>query len=421
MGKARGEDFNVRATLVLFPILFDRADNEIKIKLDKTKDILFNNNIILLQNKFLSKNDKLSSNVFDNINKNLFLQQIKDYYLSAGIELKSDGDIFNLSNFKDIRADEFPAYSSGEFEIVPNAVLGKLSLCSNALQKDFKEMINDTEINEILDDLLSGIDSIDFYTDEMSFDEDDNREITDFSEKNINYINELNFSQEQAILKIDRKDKLVIQGPPGTGKSQTITSLIADSVNKGHNVLMVSQKKAALDVIYSRLGNLSNFAILLSDVKNKEVFYKQLYNLFVSDKSICNVDNDLRNVSLNIDEQIKNLECIADKLYSSKVNGIEMYKIYQSNNGNAFKSEQTNEEIFYRNVPQNLIGVDYTKLVKMKDKCANKYNNKKLIDYFNIIGEVPFVVDIKDKLKNYDINRMKQDFNLFAVEQKLRE
>lgn len=417
MGKARGEDFNVRAPLVLFPIIFDRADNEIKIKLDKTKDILFNNNIILLQNKFLSKNDELPNNVLDDIDPNSFLQQIKDYYLSAGIELKCNGDIFSLSNFKDIRADHFPAYASGEFEIVPNAVLGKFSLCSNALQKDFKEMINDTEINELLDDLLSGMDSIDFYTDEISFDEDDNAEITDFSEKDINYINELNSSQEQAILKIDRKDKLVIQGPPGTGKSQTITSLIADTVNKGHNVLMVSQKKAALDVIYSRLGNLSNFAILLSDVKNKEVFYKQLYNLFVSDKSTRDVDNDLRNVSLNIDEQIKSLECIADKLYSTKVNGVEMYKIYQSNNGNTFKSKQANEEIFYRNVPQDLIGVDYTKLAKMRDKFANKYNNKKLFDYFNIIGEVPFVVDIKDKLNNYDINQMKQDFNSFVVEQ----
>lgn len=421
MGRTKGENFNVRAPLVLFPISFDRTDNDITIKLDKSKDVLFNNNIILLQNKFLSKNDELPNNVYDYINKDSFLQQIKDYYLSAGIELQCDSDIFNLSNFKDIRAGEFPVFNNGEFKIISNAVLGKFSLYSSALQRDFKQMIDDSEINELLDELLSGMDSIDFYTDEICLDEseNDNDKIMTFSENSLNYINELNSSQEQAILTIDKKDKLVIQGPPGTGKSQTITSLIADTVNKGHNVLMVSQKKAALDVIYSRLGNLSNYAILLSDVKNKDDFYKQLYDLFILNKNIVNINDDLNNISINIDEQIKSLECIADKLYTSKTNGIEMYKIYQENNSNTFKKKQKNDEIFYKNVPQDLVKVDYIKLTKMKDKFTSEYTNKKFMEYFNIVLDVPFITDINNNLNNYDVNKMKQDFNLFAIEQNL--
>ena len=151
MGKTKGEDFNVRAPLVLFPVSFNRNDDEIIIRLDKTKDILFNNNLLLLQNKFLSKNDELPNNVFENMEKDSFCEQIKNYYLDAGIELKSDAGIFDLTNFKDIRVDEFPKYNNGDFHIIPNAVLGKFSLYSSALQKDFKNMIDDTEINELLD------------------------------------------------------------------------------------------------------------------------------------------------------------------------------------------------------------------------------------------------------------------------------
>ena len=47
---------------------------------------------------------------------------------------------------------------------------------------------------------------------------------------------------------------MVIYGPPGTGKSQTIVNIISDALARKKRVLIVSQKKAALDVDYNRLG-----------------------------------------------------------------------------------------------------------------------------------------------------------------------
>ncbi|MDP2310998.1 MAG: DUF4011 domain-containing protein, partial [Pseudomonadota bacterium] len=47
----------------------------------------------------------------------------------------------------------------------------------------------------------------------------------------------------------------VLQGPPGTGKSQTITNLIAGALADGKTVLFVSEKMAALEVVYRRLKN----------------------------------------------------------------------------------------------------------------------------------------------------------------------
>ncbi len=50
-----------------------------------------------------------------------------------------------------------------------------------------------------------------------------------------------------------KKSHLVVEGPPGTGKSQTIANLIAAAMSQGQTVLFVAEKKAALDVVKTRL------------------------------------------------------------------------------------------------------------------------------------------------------------------------
>lgn len=63
-------------------------------------------------------------------------------------------------------------------------------------------------------------------------------------------------SQLAAILYSGAGKSFVLHGPPGTGKSQTITNMIAHNLLLGRRVLFVSEKKAALDVVYSRLSKL---------------------------------------------------------------------------------------------------------------------------------------------------------------------
>ncbi|WP_290797541.1 DUF3320 domain-containing protein [Flavihumibacter sp. UBA7668] len=61
-------------------------------------------------------------------------------------------------------------------------------------------------------------------------------------------------SQLQAILGSARGRSFVLHGPPGTGKSQTITNIIANALYSGKRVLFVAAKKAALEVVESRLN-----------------------------------------------------------------------------------------------------------------------------------------------------------------------
>ena len=61
-------------------------------------------------------------------------------------------------------------------------------------------------------------------------------------------------SQLAAVFAAASGTSFVLEGPPGTGKSQTITNLIAHCLTEGKTILFVSEKMAALDVVYRRLA-----------------------------------------------------------------------------------------------------------------------------------------------------------------------
>jgi len=86
-------------------------------------------------------------------------------------------------------------------------------------------------------------------------------------------------SQLLALLEARSGRSMVIEGPPGTGKSQTITNLIAEAVAEGKKVLFVSEKKAALEVVWRNLERAKLHEICLelhSNKTHKKTFYTKL-------------------------------------------------------------------------------------------------------------------------------------------------
>lgn len=70
----------------------------------------------------------------------------------------------------------------------------------------------------------------------------------------------LNAEQLQ-ILSAIRRDKckyMIVEGPPGTGKSHTITAIIFDSILRNKSVLVLSDKKEALDVVEKNITQTMN-------------------------------------------------------------------------------------------------------------------------------------------------------------------
>lgn len=86
-------------------------------------------------------------------------------------------------------------------------------------------------------------------------------------------------SQQDAILLSQKGISFVMQGPPGTGKSQTITNIIAQGLADGKRILFVSEKAAALKVVYKRLSevHLDDFCLALHNYKaNKKDVLNEL-------------------------------------------------------------------------------------------------------------------------------------------------
>lgn len=92
-------------------------------------------------------------------------------------------------------------------------------------------------------------------------------------------------SQLAAVVAAASGKNFVMIGPPGTGKSQTIANLIAHNLGLGRTVLFVSEKAAALDVVYRRLREqgLGEFCLELhSNKARKQDVLRQLGNAWTA-------------------------------------------------------------------------------------------------------------------------------------------
>jgi len=83
--------------------------------------------------------------------------------------------------------------------------------------------------------------------------------------------------QVEAIQKI-KTDNCVVQGPPGTGKSQLLTNLICQLLLGDKKFLVVSEKRAALEVVQKRLSqkNLHHFCQIITDDLTSASFITKL-------------------------------------------------------------------------------------------------------------------------------------------------
>lgn len=154
------------------------------------------------------------------------------------------------------------------------SVLPQLTLCLLSFKKI--SLWSDLDIDknpEILDHPLMkkifGFGNTDQLSNEGSSDE---YEIDSHPLAELPIIYDADSSQHSALIDALEGKNLVIVGPPGTGKSQTITNLIALGMSQGKRVLFVSEKKAALEVVYKRLelAGLSPFCLELHSNKSSK-------------------------------------------------------------------------------------------------------------------------------------------------------
>lgn len=394
-GTVAHESFDFNAPLALFPVKLVKETNYYVLSNDDSRDVVYNDSLLLALNKFLGIRKALPHNVVEELTRANFFDELKEFYKKNGLEL-----IGGESAPEKFSADV--AKSGGKrnvFAIACHIVIGKFSTYSSSIQKDINEIIERLEINDLLKDLLQGIGDIDMYGEDMLASGEILDENDKIQERELKYINALNSTQENILIANTKSKEMVVQGPPGTGKSQVITSLIASAVLSNKNVLMVSEKKSALDVVYSRLGNLSKYALLIDDVNDKDSFYSQL-KVLTDDKTADNSDTD-NSVSTEIDKYMYALTIIADKMCDTTKYGVEIYKLYQM--FPRWKLDENERVKLYKAVAREIQpfkGMRYGELIKITTMYKNQALDDKLARYIDIIDEMPIITDFSDTISS---------------------
>jgi very-short-patch-repair endonuclease/DNA polymerase III delta prime subunit len=108
-------------------------------------------------------------------------------------------------------------------------------------------------------------------------------------------------SQHKVLVDALDGQSLVVHGPPGTGKSQTITNLISAAMAQGKNVLFISEKMAALDVVYSNMEkiDLHHFCLVLHSARaTKAIVHESIKErLALRPKPVGHIQAELNRLS----------------------------------------------------------------------------------------------------------------------------
>lgn len=160
------------------------------------------------------------------------------------------------------------------WRIVRECSMGLVSFLKISMYKDLIANEKQIKNNSIIRTFVGERNEVNTFNQEnILFDHDNCRAMDTYQ------VLDADSSQQDAITLSQKGVSFVMQGPPGTGKSQTIANIIAQALADEKKVLFVSEKMAALDVVYRRLQDvrLSDFCLSLHNHKaNKKEIIEQL-------------------------------------------------------------------------------------------------------------------------------------------------
>ncbi len=245
-----------KCPLVLFPVTLERDYRRLEFTAKPDPD-----RVPILNRAFLIAYQKFNSVTFDeNIDEEIgeegnTVDNALAKYKELGIEFESEGLLKQekIAKFASQRGDPQPRELANRMRIVRNAILGLFPQTSSTLISDYDALRKNPPKEGLL---------VEFFDEKVEAKVPD----TDGHEEAA-IVTEVDSSQEKVILASRKTHGLAVYGPPGTGKSQVIVNLIADRVARGEKVLLVCEKRAALDVVYNRFRGigLSDMAVVVHD------------------------------------------------------------------------------------------------------------------------------------------------------------
>ena len=308
-------------------------------------------------------------------------------------EFESEEDLINY--FKQI---ESIISRKSDWKISKEIFLSSFNFKKFVMFKDLDlsnwSCINDNKIKNLFDVQDS----------EIQYDDLDLNSINSFEIYNVMDAD----SSQLAVLQEAKEGRnLVVEGPPGTGKSQTIVNLIAELMAMGQKVLFVSEKKAALDVVKSRLDSVGlgeGCLELHGKNSNKKEFLNELEETLNIDSVELSDQNDfqqLDTIKNELDTYVETLHTIYKKTELTPFRLIGMYEYYRQ------KLINNNQEILKLDID------DVSQLnTEKRGEIIRKLDD--IVEYYDLVSPVsdniwantspedltsPDIKDLEEKLK----------------------
>lgn len=378
----------IKAPLILFPCLMEINKNSVQLNLSPNHPITFNKSLILAYAKEYGIPTDSLTQEFETLSETFSSPYDAIDYLNAnGFKIKYTKRKGYLP-FDDSKED-IPE----DLEFRNMAVLGRFPT-ANAIYNDYLALEKEELSTPAIDLLLKGKETA-------------KRTSRKNKDLNIYAIHELDYTQEKAIEAINTNDNLVVYGPPGTGKSQTIVNIISDALSKNQRILVVSQKRAALDVVFSRLGKLNTKAMLLPDPEKDTPYFFDRIKLMHSQTVNCAADTKKRYQTneRNIQLELETLREINDMLFTPREFGLNLQEMYaQSYN----IGKDGKDYIFYKNLSgTKILNRNYRELFDDLKLIKDKNLAKLYLDKIRSEKTNPMISHIVTDLEMHNLKETK--------------
>lgn len=357
------------------------------------------NTPVLIKN-YSFKQNKISDTIFfecedENYEINPFLHFFLQEYFDINLDLNSINEYLDFlkSNFKDV-------FSESEL------YLGNFHPYRHRFLFEINNLISSNKFSNPLIHLFGNLTST-YQSDNLSS----------------NVIFQCD-EYQQKVTKLVSNESIIIQGPPGTGKSQTITNTIFKFLEIEKTILVISEKKVALDVIHSRLKerNLDLISLFITSKENNQEIYKSIKStwIYFENYELINSINTIKN-SRNIKlieelisgfqnenaidgSSIKNFinSCPIINLNKINTTGIKLPKLNEFNLYNTYISQLSDNDFeLIKLLNFNYLQLSNTELIELISRSFNSTKDLKKLFNLQSISDLNSLINKAILYQNY--------------------
>lgn len=332
------DDTLVRCPLVYFPVELVLESGNWVLRPRENAEITFNKSFLLayaFYNQTQPADDALDED-FDEADRDsaVFRTFIYQSLQRNNLEINFNPDNYRdeLTAFRPFKKDEFlETTETGRLKLFPEAVLGIFPQAGSSLVPDYLQLMNEDRMSDIEEFFLDRTSRQP--TETLNF-------LHEVREEKVYTVFPMDVWQENALKAVKQGHSLVVQGPPGTGKSQLISNLISDTIANQQRVLLVCQKRVALDVVYNRLKEkkLDDFVALVHDFKeDRRTLYQKMARQIERVDEFKSKNNSLDSIQLErrfydtsrrIDQIVEELERFKKYLFDESECGTSIKQLY---------------------------------------------------------------------------------------------